>query len=176
MEELIAKRYAKALFDTLNPKELKSVTQQLESVAKSIKEQASDLVNSALISGSKKFEILIEPLKDQLDSRVYNLLCLMGQKNRLFMVGELVKILKLESKRRSNSYTGIVESDQKLSKEYIKKLEDILSSHSSTKISLKQKGKKEDGLKAVVDELGLELNFSRSKVKSDILAYIQQAL
>ncbi len=107
---------------------------------------------------------------------LYKLLELMSQKGRLDIVPVLADILSSELKRRENRYQGVVEADKKLSKSEIKKLQDVLKKYSGAEISLNQIDDKSDGLKVKVDELGLELNYSKAKLKSELLEFIQKAL
>ncbi len=175
--ELIAKKYAKVLIDIESEKELKSSLDELKALATTLSEpKASTIVASPLVSNAQKFEIFIKPLEKKLNKNLYKLLELMSQKGRLGIIPLLLDIVSSEIKKRSNRYEGVVEADKKLSKDDIKKLQNILKKYSGADIELKQINSKSDGLKVKVDELGLELNYSKSRLKSELLEYIQKAL
>jgi len=177
MNDLIAKRYAKALMELVPAKELPAVMQSLQALSAALESpKAQELLESPLVSNSEKFAQLVAPLKDQLDARLYRLLEVMSEKGRLDLIPELSQILAFEDKRRSNRFEGEVEADENLPKEKIKELETILGSYSGAKIKLKQTKNDGDGLRVSVEDLGLELNFSKSRVKADLLDFIQRAL
>jgi F-type H+-transporting ATPase subunit delta len=100
----------------------------------------------------------------------------MSEKGRLDLVPELTGILAFESKKLSNKFEGTVEADEALPKGELKRLEEVLAKYSGAKIKLKQTSTSGDGLRVSVEDLGLELSFSKARVKSDLLDFIQRAL
>jgi F-type H+-transporting ATPase subunit delta len=175
--ELIAKRYAKVLIDIDDEKGLKSNLETLKNLSNALNEpKIRTLIDSPLVSNGKKFELFIKPLEGKIGKNLYRLLELMSQKGRLNIIPLLLDILSSELKRKSNRYEGVVEADKKLSGSDIKKLQNILQKHSGATIELKQIESEGDGLKVRVDELGLELNYSKERLKSDLLDFIQKAL
>jgi len=177
MNELIAKRYAKALMELVPQKDLAALLESLRKVRKAFAApQAAELIASPLVGSTQKFELLVAPLDEKIDARLYRLLVVMSEKGRLDLVAELTEILAYEIKKQSNRFEGNVEADAALSKEKIKRLEEVLASYSGAKIKLKQTSKNGDGLRVSVEDLGLELNFSKTRVKSDLLDFIQRAL
>jgi F-type H+-transporting ATPase subunit delta len=175
--ELIAKKYAKVLLEVEEKKNLKEDLEALKALSKSLNiAEIAKVVESPLISNNKKFELFIKPFEKKLGKNLYKLLELMAQKGRLNIIPTLSDILSLELKKEENRYQGVVEADKKLSKAEMKKLQSVLSKYSGAEIELKQISDKSDGLKVKVEELGLELNYSRSKLKRELLEYIQKAL
>ena len=177
MNELIAKRYAKALRELIPEKELPEQLRLLRTLEASFSDpKVEELVRSPLVRGTEKFHLLVEPLKEKIDPRLYRLLEVMSEKGRLDLIPALAEILDFEIKRLQNRFEGTVEADSKLPKEKLAELETALEHYSGAKITLKQTGKKSDGLKVEVDDLGLELNVSKSRLKSELLDFIQRAL
>ncbi len=177
MNELIAKRYAKALMECSSSKELKAQLGALEVLKKALSTpELSEIIRSPLIRGEKKFELLVAPLKKKIDPKLYNLLHLMSEKGRLDLLPDLAEILAFELKKESNRFEGIVDADDALDKGEIKRLEKILKRFSGAEIRLEQRDKKSDGLHVAVEDLGLELSVSKSRIKADLLDFIQRAL
>lgn len=177
MNELIAKRYAKALMEVSSSKELKEQLAALQSLRKVLAlPESVEVVESPLVSGSKKFTLLIEPLEGKIDQKLFNLLRVMSEKGRLDLVSDLADILAFEVKREKNSFEGVVEADEELKKDEIKRLEKVLNRYSGSEIKLKQINTSGDGLYVAVEDLGLELSISKSRIKSDLLDFIQRAL
>jgi len=177
MTSLIAKKYAKALME-LDGISLSDVSEQLNAISKIITSDSSvkEFLNSPLVKSDKKYEALIAPIADKLDKKIVALLELMSQKGRLNLIPELTQLLSKEIMAKENKFTGVVESNEKIDKSLLKKLEKKLSKYSGAKISLKAKKSDLDGIKAEVSDLGLELNFSKASVKSALLEHIQKAL
>ncbi|HHH20929.1 MAG TPA: hypothetical protein ENK87_03285, partial [Nitratifractor sp.] len=94
MENLVAKRYAKALMG-VEGMSLEVANDELAAIAETV-ESSSELqefINSPLVSSSKKFEAVVEPLKEKINPKLFALLELMSQKGRLALVPELKSIL-----------------------------------------------------------------------------------
>jgi len=177
MNELIAKRYAKALMEVSSSKELKEQLAALQSLREVLAlPESAEIVASPLVPETRKFELLIEPLREKVDGKLYNLLRIMGEKGRLDLLPALAEILAFEVKKEKNSFEGTVEADEELKKDEIKRLEKILNRYSGAEIKLKQVNKSGDGLYVAVEDLGLELSISKSRIKSDLLDFIQRAL
>ena len=177
MKELIAKRYPKALEEIVSPEKLPEVLETLRTLVELYSgEEAGNVLLSPLVRRDEKYRLFVEPLRGKIDESLYRLLEVMNENGRLDLLPTLVGILDREIKRLDNRYAGTVEADEKLPKEKIRTLEEILAHHSGAKIDLKQTGESFDGLKVAVDDLGLELNVSKARIKSELLEFIQRAL
>jgi len=177
MEELIAKRYAKALLDISDEKSLETILEELNALSESLSsKEIADAISNPLISNESKFETLILPLKDKMDKNLFRLVEIMSENGRLSLIPTLKDILEFEIKKRGNKFEGSIESDGTLKAEDIKKLEDRLSEYTGAQISLKEIAKDKDGLKVEVEDLGIELSYSKERVKADLLAFIEQGL
>ncbi|ADV45714.1 F0F1 ATP synthase subunit delta [Nitratifractor salsuginis] len=177
MKELIAKRYAKALSEIVGVEKLPEILATLEALESLFsREETEEILRSPLVSRDEKYRLFIEPLKGKIDENLFRLLEIMNEKGRLDLLPTLTGILDREIKRIENHYSGTVEADKKLPKKKMESLEKVLSRYSGAKIDLKQSDKTCDGLKVAVDDLGLELNVSRARIKSELLDFIQRAL
>ena len=177
MNELIAKRYARALMEITPEKELQEQLAFLRELLEVFKDKKHyEIIVSPLVSNARKFELLIAPLRDRLDQKLFRLLEVMSEKGRLELLPDLEAILAFELKKRSNRFEGTVEVDEPLEDEDVKRLENVLENYSGAEITLTQSESKGDGLKVTVVDLGLELGFSKTRLKSDLLDFIQKAL
>lgn len=176
MNTIIAKRYAKALLDGDESK-LDSYIDTLSGVSIALRDaDIRDAIASPLIKASKKTEWIIEALGKDADSILVRLVEMMGEKGRLELIPEVASILNYEYKKKRNSYTGTIESANSLDEIKVKELESLLSKYSGAEIKLEQQVSDFSGLRAKVEDLGLELNFSKDRVKNSLLDYIQKAL
>ena len=177
MEELIAKRYAKALMELSDNKSLQNDINILNGLSSTMKEKSvNELVISPLVSNDKKFEILVEPLKNKIDDKLYKLLLVMSIHGRLSLVPKVSEYLEYEMKRAENSFEGVISSDGTVKRDDITKLEKRLSEYTGAIIKLKNSKNKIDGIKVEVEDLGIELSYSKERVKADLLAFIEQGL
>jgi F-type H+-transporting ATPase subunit delta len=177
MIELVAKRYAKALTDGSNNKQMDSYINVLDGIASALSaSKAKEIIASPLVSSSEKISWVIDSLGKGADPVLVKLIEVMGEKGRLGLIPSLVSILKFEKKKQSNSFVGRVESRNTLSDKELEKLEKALSVHSGATIKLDQIKSDLNGVKVEVEDLGLELSFSKDKVKTALLDYIQKAL
>ncbi len=177
MLELVAKRYAKALMEIDGGKKIDAFIVALEGVTTALETpKAKEIIASPLISAEDKVSLIVESLGKQADPVLIELIKVMGEKGRLGLIPELTAILKFEKKKESNSFTGRVESRNTLDAAELKNLEETLSKHSGAQITLEQVKSDLNGVKVEVEDLGLELNFSKDRVKAALLDYIQKAL
>ena len=177
MEELIAKRYVKALLESGLSDRIETAIADLKGVATALEEpKVQELVENPLVPARRKYELLVAPIKDSLEPRIARTLELLSEKGRLNLVPAIVKILELEQRRSLNRFEGTVESEERLDEEALKKLADTLGRYSGAEVTLKQTREGVDGLRAEVEDLGLELSFSKSRLKEELLEYIQRAL
>jgi F-type H+-transporting ATPase subunit delta len=177
MKELIAKRYAKALSEIVGVEKLPDVLVTLRAIEELFKRnETAEILRSPLVSREEKYRLFVEPLQGKIDEKLFRLLEIMNEKGRLELLPAVVGIIDREIKSVENHYSGTVEADEELPEEKIESLEQILSRYSGAKIDLKQTENRCDGLKVAVDDLGLELNVSRARIKSELLDFIQRAL
>jgi len=120
--------------------------------------------------------LVLAALGDGADPVVVKLVELMAEKNRLDMIPDMVEMIAFERKKASNQFEGTIYSDETLSDGAVKKLEATLEQYSGAKIQLGQERGEQAGLKVEVEDLGIELSFSRDKVKHALIDHIQKAL
>jgi len=177
MLKLVAKRYAKALMDGSNDKKIDAYISSLDGIASALSTpKAKEIISSPLVSSTEKVSWIVDALGKKSDPILVKLVEIMGEKGRLGLIPELTSILKFEQKKKSNSFEGTVESRNPLSDKQLEKLEKALSVHSGAVIKLNQEKSDLNGVKVEVEDLGLELNFSKDRVKASLLDYIQKAL
>ena len=177
MVELVAKRYAKALMEINGGKNIDAFITALEGVTAAVETpKGKEIITSPLVSAEDKVSLITASLGKTADPLLKELIKLMGEKGRLGLIPELTAILKFEKKKESNSFVGRVESKNTLDAAELKNLEETLSKHSGAQITLEQVKSDLNGVKVEVEDLGLELNFSKDRVKAALLDYIQKAL
>jgi F-type H+-transporting ATPase subunit delta len=177
MDKLIAKKYAKALMESGDEAAVTSRLEALSAIASAFEEpQVKETIVSPLVDKNQKAKLVLAALGKRADPVLTKLVELMAQKNRLDLIPEMVAMISFERKKASNHFEGIIYSDETLSEAAVKKLEASLEKYSGAKIALGQEQSDQAGLKVEVEDLGIELSFSRDKVKHALIDHIQKAL
>jgi len=175
MEELIAKRYAAALSSAC--KDVTSVSKILNVLTEAIgNDEVMAALTSPIVSAEKKTEMILEALGDEADAALTNFIRILGENKRLALIPAIAKVLNAELQKASNKYEGVVKSGKKLGKEELERLEETLAGYTGSKIKLKQEKTDLEGLRVSVDDLGIEVNFSKQRVKEQLIDFIKKSL
>jgi F-type H+-transporting ATPase subunit delta len=174
MEELIAKRYVTALSSVSN--NIESIAETLNALTKVIKEEEIKvLLTSPIISSDKKTELILSSV-DKTDDTLINFIKILGENKRLDLIPAISKVLNSELQKLSNQYEGVLRSKEVLSENELVKLENSLKKYTGSTIKSQQEQTDLDGLRVSVDDLGIEVNFSKQRVKEQLIDFIKKSL
>lgn len=175
MEELIAKRYAKALSSVA--KDLPALLKVLNVISEitSTKEVKLTLT-SPIIASEKKAEIILSALANDTDTSLINFIRILGENNRLDLIPAITKVLNSEQQRVTNEYEGVLKSASTLDDKSVEKLENTLKMYTGSTVKLTQEKTNLEGLRVLVDDLGIEVNFSKQRVKEQLIDFIKKSL
>jgi len=175
MEELIAKRYAAALSSVA--KDLPSILTVLNvlSDATSTAEVKSAL-KSPIVANEKKTEMILSALGDNADGSLVNFIKILGENSRLDLIPAITKVLNSDQQRAANEYEGVLKSSSMLDAKALAELEASLKKYTGASIKLTQEKTDLDGLRVSVDDLGIEVNFSKQRVKEQLIDFIKKSL
>ncbi|WP_456403449.1 F0F1 ATP synthase subunit delta [Hydrogenimonas sp.] len=177
MEMLIAKRYVKALIEAVGEKKIAAATKTLEKVAKAFEdEKFAELMISPEIKKSQKEELVLAIAGEKCDPKVVNFIKVLNVHGRLGLIPQVVHLLQKELQRRANRYEGVVESSVKLDKKLIGELESSLSKYVNATVVLHPVKSKGEGIRVMIEDLGLEASFSKERVATDMISHILKAL
>ncbi len=177
MEALIAQKYAKAIFATKNSALISEFAEVLNGLSSAFGQSKtlSSTLNSPLLSDENKTKAILDAVGDKVDTKVMNFIKLLGENQRLSLIPAISKIINAKLQKETNSYQGVIYSNKQLDKSEISQLESTLSRHTGSTISLKEINSDIEGIKVSVDDLGIEVNFSKQRVKDQLLDFINQA-
>ena len=174
MEELIAKRYAKALSSVSN--NIASIVEVLNVLTEVIQtEEVKSALTSPLVADAKKTEMILSAVSDD-DNTLVNFIKVLGENKRLDLIPAIAKVLNADLQKELNQYEGVLKSSEKLGKEELSKLEKTLKRYTGSEIKLTQEKTDLDGLRVSVDDLGIEVNFSKQRVKEQLIDFIKKSL
>ena len=175
MEELIAKRYATALSSV--SQDIKSISEALNVLTEAVSEnEVKTVLTSPIVSAEKKTEMILSALGDDASKGLVNFIKILGENKRLDLIPAIAKVLNADLQKESNKYEGVLKSSTKLGKDELSKLEATLEKYTGSKIKLKQEKTDLDGLRVSVDDLGIEVNFSKQRVKEQLIDFIKKSL
>jgi len=178
MEELIAKRYVNALVSATTKKERADFSKILLKMAEAFSDATvAERLSSPLITNEQKTAMVIEGLGKGADAKLVNFIKVIGENGRLDLLPTIAKVLKQAIQIETNKYEGIVNSSTKLKAAELKKLEASLSTYTDgANIKLTQEISDIDGIKVSVEDLGIEVNFSKQRVKEQLIDFITKSL
>ncbi len=178
MEELVAQRYAKAIFAIEDSKLIEQYAGILTQLSKAISNTPSILngLNSPLLTSEAKTQSILDALGKAGDGKLINFIKILGENKRLALIPAIAKIINAELQKEQNSYQGIIKSKKSLGKSEVTELEEALAKYTGSKISLSQEASDVDGLRVAVEDLGIEVNFSKQRVKEQLIDHINRSL
>ncbi len=178
MEELVAQRYAKAIFaikDSGLISQYAYILTQLSNAFNSVPSIINGL-NSPLLSDESKTQSILDALGKKADAKLINFIKILGENKRLALIPAIAKIVNAELQKEQNSYQGVIKSQKSLGKSEVAELENALAKYTGSKISLVQEISDFEGLRVAVEDLGIEVNFSKQRVKEQLIDYINRSL
>lgn len=176
MNDLIAKRYVKALLDGKDVKSATAVYNDLKTIASAFKEEKFiSIISSSEVNSNDKVNLVIS-FVDKCSNDLKNLVKLLGVNKRIDLIPSMVKELDGQISRMNNTYTGVVYTNKKLNAKYVTSIEKQFSKKFDVKLSLSQNVCDYDGIKVDIDSLGVEISFSKERLKSQMINHILKAV
>jgi F-type H+-transporting ATPase subunit delta len=177
MKELIAKRYINALKQTVDASSLEAVSDVFETAAACFKDaKFNQIMNSSDVSADQKEALLLDVVKAAGSEQVNNLVKLLIENGRIAIIPALATELKKEIARMKKSYSGIVYSNSDIDKNTIEGLAAGLGKRVDAQIALDFVKTEFDGIRVEVADLGVEINFSKSRINKQLVEFISKAI
>jgi len=175
MEELIAKRYAQALSSV--SKDLPGILEVLNVLSEVTGgSEIKSTLTSPIISSESKTKMILSALGENADASLVNFIKILGENKRLDLIPAITKVLNTDQQRVSNEYEGVLKSASSLDEAALADLEETLKKYTGSTIKLTQEKTDLDGLRVSVDDLGIEVNFSKQRVKEQLIDFIKKSL
>ncbi len=175
MEELIAKRYVKALSSV--SKNIVDIADALNLLTVAIDApEIRKILLSPIIESDKKTEMILATLGNSADVTLVNFIKILGENKRLDLIPAISKVLNSNLQKVSNKYEGVLKSKKRLDEKAVSNLEETLAKYTGSTIKLAQEKSDLDGLRVSVDDLGIEVNFSKQRVKEQLIDFIKKSL
>jgi len=177
MAALVAKRYVSALLDGENAEGMAGLLAVFEVLTSQFEnEKFVDFISSPSIAASAKEEILLAGVASLKSDKINNFLKLLAEKNRFELIPAIASQLSKEMAIVNNAYTGSIFSDSDMDAKTVESLSAGLSKKVDANITLTFVKTDFDGIKVEVEDLGIELNFSKERINSSLINHILKAI
>ena len=176
MSDLVAKRYVKALLDGASTDSVSSIYNDIKQIASAYTdEKFVTIISSTEVSTDKKVE-LITSFVENSEQGIKNLIKLLADNKRLNIVPQIASELKKEIAILTNSYEGVVYTNIELSGSDLKSIQDKFAKKFDITLALTQNICDYDGIKVDIEGLGVEIGFSKDRLKSQMIEHILKAV
>ncbi len=176
MTDLVAKRYVKALLIGANAKAITEINKELSQISLAYGESRfNDILASSEVKSEDKVHFILS-LNEKTSNTVTNLIKLLGENKRLDIIPSIVEELDNQLSIINNDYTGVIYTNKKLKAADVKSIEGQFSKKFDVKLSLKQDVCDYDGIKVDIDGLGVEISFSKDRLRSQMIEHILKAV
>jgi len=120
--------------------------------------------------------MILAVLGDSADGTLVNFIKILGENKRLNLIPAITRVLNSDLQKISNKYDGVLSSKNTLDEKALSKLEKTLEKYTGSTIKLTQNKSDIDGMRVMVDDLGIEVNFSKQRVKDQLIDFIKKSL
>lgn len=176
MNDLVAKRYVKALIDGRDIQAINNISCSLNTISSAFgDEKFISIISSPEVASRSKADLIIS-LVDGSEQTLNNFIKLLSEKRRLSLLPSIANELNIQIAKMNNSYVGVVYTNQELSSNYISSIEEQFSRKFNVKLSLSQNVCNYDGIKVDIDGLGVEISFSKERLKTQLIDHILKAV
>lgn len=177
MEELIAKRYIKAINIDADIATMQNTASVFSVLADSFKDKKFlQIINNPNVSSNDKLNILLDAVASAKSSQIENLIKLLVLNKRINIIPAIAQELKKDIAHSTKTYEGLVYSDTNILEKTMKELSDGLGKKFDSTISLRYVEDDFNGIKVDVEALGIEINFSKARIDSQMIEHIIKAI
>ena len=177
MEELIAKKYIKALNSGADIAFMQNVSEIFSVLADSFSDKKLvSILSNPDVNSSDKSSILLDAVKSAGSDKINNLIKLLVEHKRINIIPAIAKELKKDIANATKTYTGLVYSNSDIDVNVMTELGNGLSKKFDSTITLSSIKNDFNGIKVEVAGLGVEINLSKDRIDSQIIEHIIKAI
>jgi len=177
MEELIAKRYIKAIKNSSGIDSMEEIASIFSVLAESFKnDKFVNIIDNPNVASDDKLGILLDAVKSANSNEVNNLIKLIVENGRINIIPAMAEEMRKDMAHTTKTYQGLVYSDSQIDAKVMQELSDGLSKRFDSKITLDFIKDDFDGIKVNVEDLGVEVNFSKTRINTQIIEHIVKAI
>ncbi len=175
MENTVAKKYVKALFDVVKSDEYEKVAGSLGALACCFETKLGQIVGSPYVEEGEKLGLVLL-FADGHSREFQNFLKVLSQNKRLCEIPLIAREFERELAVKNGKFEATFLSDFALSDEQKASLQKSLSAKFNASVEVEKGEEKFSGAKVSVDGLGVEIGVSIEKLKSQLVEHILKAI
>lgn len=177
MVALVANRYVKALLEGETAKDMAALSAIFDALASQFEDESFfDFISAPHVNSSVKEEILLAAVEKAKSQKLNNFIKLLAEKNRFELIPEIASQISKEISVVNKAYNGKIFSDIEVDAKTVKALSSGLSAKLEANITLEFVKTNFDGIKVEVEDLGVEINFSKERINSTLIGHILKAI
>ncbi|MDP3265318.1 MAG: F0F1 ATP synthase subunit delta [Sulfuricurvum sp.] len=175
--ELIAKRYVQSLMTILDETSLDNTAELLNVLTTAFNDSKFlQIMNSNDIAVLAKTNLVLGMVESANSLEINNLIKLLGENGRLSLIPAISKDLKRQIASKKRVYNGRIYSISEIKQDSIDAIANDLGNKMGAKISLQFVPSNSDGIRVIVDDLNVEIDFSKSRLNAQIVEHILKAI
>lgn len=179
MVEIIAKKYSKAIVENIGFNELEAFLKNFKKLAEPFYiNKFLDIVNSPCISRDEKQEFLLEFADKKYPNfeKIKNFIRLLAENNRLDIIPSICELLQSNIDEQNNSYVGVLYLNKEGDSASIEKIKKSLSERLNIDLDIQQRIVDIEGIKLIIEDLDIEVSFSKEYFLSELKSHILKAI
>lgn len=177
MQELIAKRYVKALGEATGTESLVNIADLFNAIAANFDNvKFLQIMENPDVAKSDKESILLDAVKSANSEKLNNFMKLLVENGRINIIPAMAEEMRKEIARSSKNYSGVVYSNEEIDAKTLQELSAGLGKKVDATVVLDFVKSDYDGLKVEVSDLDMEINFSKSRVNAQLIEHILKAI
>lgn len=130
-----------------------------------------ELIHNPFVSYTQKYEVINGVLGFD-DEKIQRFLLLLAKSERLSLLPEIVSEISAGASSQKKAYRAVVYCNSKMSAEMLEKISKTLCEKLNLAVEIEEKEWEKDGIKCVIEELDLEISFSKEIFVSSLQKYI----
>ncbi len=176
MSSLIAKRYVRALLKDQSIDKVADLYNDIKQIASAYAdEKFLSIISSSEVSIDAKIDLIVS-FVDKNNDQLKNLIKILANNKRLDIIPNIADELKKEIAILKNSYEGVVYTNIKLNENDLESIQDKFAKKFNITLALTQNICDYDGIKVDIEGLGVEIGFSKERLKSQMIEHILKAV
>ena len=177
MQELIAKRYVKALGEATGSESLANIAELFNAIAAHFADKKFlQIMENPDVAKTEKESILLSAVAPAKSEKLNNFMKLLVENGRIGIIPAMAEEMRKEIARSTKNYSGIVYSSDEIDAKTLADLSAGLGKKVDATVVLEFVKSDYDGLKVEVSDLDMEINFSKSRVNAQLVEHILKAI
>ena len=176
MVDLVAKRYVKAIMSQRDIESLSSIYNELNTMSTAYNsDKFLIILSSTEVNMDEKINLILS-FVENCSETTKNFIKVLADNKRLSILPDIVDSLKNELAALNNTYNGIVYTNVELSDADMQNLNSQFAKKFNVNLELSQNVCDYNVVKVDIEGLGVEIGFSKERLKSQMIEHILKAV